>query len=203
MPVTNEQLVQNLIYQGVLKNPDIIDAFFEIDRLDFVPPEYQDLAYLDDPLPIGKGQTISQPFTVAFMLELLRPRESQQVLDLGSGSGWTAALLAQIVGPSGKVYGVEIIPELVSMANKNLKKYLLPQVIVEQAGPELGFPGLKFDRILVSATSPTFPDQLLKQLKLGGRMVLPVGTSIFEVEKTLDGQVNSKEYPGFMFVPLV
>lgn len=120
---SKKQLVQDLIFFKVLKTPDIIDAFKRIDRADFVPEKYRNEAYEDYPLPIGFGQTISQPATVAFMFELLRPKPGDIVLDIGSGSGWTVAMLASIVGNTGYVTGVEIIPELVTFGRKNLRKY--------------------------------------------------------------------------------
>src|SRR3989338_5684724 len=115
-------------------------VFEKIDRADFVSSEYQAEANENYPLPIGFGQTISQPFTVAFMLKLLSPQEGDKVLDVGCGSGWTTALLANLVGKTGKVFGVEIIPELVSFCRKNLAKYNFPNAEIIQAGAELGLP---------------------------------------------------------------
>ena len=106
-------LIDSLIKEGWLKTPRIIKAFREVKRVDFLPKEIKDLAELNEALSIGYGQTISQPLVVAFMLELLQPQPGDKILDVGSGSGWTTALLAQIVGQKGKVIAIDIIPELV------------------------------------------------------------------------------------------
>ncbi|MGB9609289.1 MAG: protein-L-isoaspartate O-methyltransferase family protein, partial [Minisyncoccia bacterium] len=106
------KLIDDLIKDGFLKSPRIIDAFRKVDRMNFVIDYVKNEAYRNSPLAIGFGQTISQPLTVAFMLELLDVQEGNKVLDVGSGSGWTTALLAELVGEKGKVYGIEIIPEL-------------------------------------------------------------------------------------------
>ena len=102
-----EELVRSLKNSGVLKTAQLVEAFLKADRKNFVPENLKDLAYLDEALPIGEGQTISQPYTVAFMLELLEPQSGQTLMDVGYGSGWTTALLAQIVGDAGRVYAFE------------------------------------------------------------------------------------------------
>ena len=166
--------------------------------------EYQAEANENYPLPIGFGQTISQPFTVAFMLKLLSPQEGDKVLDVGCGSGWTTALLANLVGKTGKVFGVEIIPELVEFGRKNLAKYNFPNAEIVQAGAELGLPSeAPFDRILVSAAAEEIPETLLRQLKAPGVMVLPVKNVIVQIKKDATGEISKKEFPGFAFVPLV
>ena len=113
-----DNLVKELITNGALKTPRIIEAFRAIDRKDFVPEELQDEAYGNYPLQIGYGQTISQPNTVAFMLELLAPELGNKIIDVGSGSGWQTALLAHIVGPKGKIFGIELVPELKKMGER-------------------------------------------------------------------------------------
>ena len=129
--MSNLALVEKLISDEALRTPRIIDAFKKIDRADFVEVQYKDEAYGDYPLPIGHEQTISQPSTVAFMLELLQPATGNKVLDVGSGSGWTAALLAQIVGPEGRVFGFELVPELVKFGSENLAKYNFPHAEIQ------------------------------------------------------------------------
>ena len=116
-------LVDNLIEDGYLKTPEIISAFRKIKREDFLPKNLKSLGELNEPLPIGKGQTISQPLTVAFMFELLQPKKGDIILDVGSGSGWTTSLLGEDVGKSGKVYGIEIIKEIKEFGEENTKKY--------------------------------------------------------------------------------
>jgi protein-L-isoaspartate(D-aspartate) O-methyltransferase len=200
-----EQLVNELIARRALKTRSIISAFRRTDRQKFVHPETAAEAYGDYPLPIGFGQTISQPYTVAFMLELLAPRPGEKILDVGSGSGWTTALLAHLVGEKGRVFGVEIVPELVAFGQENLKKCKLPQAEVRPAGKTFGLPEeAPFDRILVSAaSSKTVPPELLAQLKTGGTMVIPLGNSIMRLRKTAAGKTEVEEFPGFVFVPLV
>ena len=188
----------------VLKSPRIIRAFEKIDRADFVRSDYAFEVYEDYPLPIGHGQTISQPTTVAFMIELLSPQEGDKILDVGSGSGWTTALLSEIVGQSGGVYGLERIPELVDFGRNNLKKYKFKNAEIFQAGEALGLPDkAPFDRILVSAGADELPKKLLEQLKIGGIMIIPIGDSIFKIIKTTDKEIKKEEYKGFVFVPLI
>jgi protein-L-isoaspartate(D-aspartate) O-methyltransferase len=197
-------LVQFLIENKSLRTQEIIDAFLKINRADFILEKYRNMAYEDIPLPIGHDQTISQPSTVAFMLELLKPQKGQRILDIGSGSGWTTAILAEIVGDGGKVVGTEMVPELVAFGRKNIQKYLFPQAVVLQAGEELGYKEeAPYDRILVSASAVNIPQGIIDQLKPSGIMVLPVGNSVWEIKKDKDGNIKTKEYLGFVFVPLV
>ena len=116
-------LIDDLIQDKWLESSATIEAFKKIRREDFLPKDMKDLAELDEALPIGYGQTISQPLVVAFMLEKLEPKEGDKILDIGSGSGWTTALLGEIVGEKGKVIAVEIIPELKEFGEKNVAKY--------------------------------------------------------------------------------
>ena len=198
-------LIDSLIASHILKGAALIKAFRAVDRADFVRKEYQNEAYEDYPLPIGCGQTISQPTTVVFMLERLDPQEGEKILDVGSGSGWTTALLAYIVGKQGSVHGVEIIPELVAFGKGNLTKYTFPHAYIKQAHPDtLGLPEhAPFDKILVSAAATELPQALLDLLKDGGRMVIPVRGAIWYIEKISATEIRKHEYPGFAFVPLV
>lgn len=176
-----------------------------IDRKDFVRDRDKQNPYGDHPLAIGHGQTISQPTTVAFMLEKLAVKEGNKVLDVGSGSGWTTALLAKLVGKKGKVIGAEKIDELVAFGRRNLEKYDLPQASIEKAHDKvIGAPeNAPYDRILVSAESNSVPQPLLDQLKSDGRLVIPVNGSIEVIDKASDGSLTTETYPGFVFVPLV
>jgi protein-L-isoaspartate(D-aspartate) O-methyltransferase len=201
---TNKELVGHLKESGILKTPEIISAFESTDRADFIRMRDIPVAYEDVPLDIGHDQTISQPLTVAFMLEELGTKNGDSVLDLGSGSGWTTALLAHIVGESGKVAGLEIIPELVDFGQSNLEKYKLSHAKIEKSEKGvLGKPDQKFDRILVSASAEKLSEELILQLKAGGVLVVPVGISIFKISKSIKGEVSTQEFPGFAFVPLV
>jgi len=200
----NNQLIKSLIEKGVLKSERTIKAFQDIDRIDFVIDEYKDLAYFDIALPIGFKQTISQPYTVAFMLELLDVKEDQEVLDIGTGSGWTTALLSKIVGQEGFVEGKEVIEDLVSVGRSNLAKYKIKNARITTAKKGvLGIPGKKFDRILISASTDEFPEELLKQIKTGGVIVLPIKESIVKISKKDEESITKEEYYGFSFVPLV
>ncbi len=200
---TNDTLITALKASGVLKTTEVEKAMRTVDRADFVPAELRPNAYLDTALPIGYGQTISQPTVVAFCLELLEASPGNRVLDIGSGSGWTTVLLAHLVGESGKVVGVERIPELVAFGQGNLAKYALQNAHIEQAGKKLGKPNdPPFDRILVSAGTDEIPEILKSQLAENGRMVLPIQNAICVVNKI--GTVFSTNcYDGYVFVPLI
>ncbi|PIP86757.1 L-isoaspartyl protein carboxyl methyltransferase, partial [Candidatus Campbellbacteria bacterium CG22_combo_CG10-13_8_21_14_all_43_18] len=157
------------------------------------------------PLPIGEGQTISQPTVVAFMLELLELEEGQKVLDVGSGSGWTTALIRDIVGPSGEVYGLERQPNLVEFGRANLGKFNFRKAEIFQAKEGvLGYPERgPYDRILVSAAYDEIPQELIKQLKAGGIMVAPVRDSILKISKKSEDEIEKEGFQGFYFVPLI
>jgi protein-L-isoaspartate(D-aspartate) O-methyltransferase len=191
----------------VFENKAIQKAFEAIDRKDFVEDDYKVEAYEDYPLPTLEGQTISQPTTVGFMLELLDPQEGDTVLDIGSGSGWTTALLGHIVGPDGKVIGLEVKQELVKVGQKNIKKYSDLPIEIRQAGKETGLNKEgPYNRILAGAAflnKEDAPVELLFQLSPGGTMVIPIANSIFKFEKVSDDEIVETEYPGFVFVPYV
>ncbi|MBN2094712.1 MAG: protein-L-isoaspartate O-methyltransferase [Candidatus Aenigmarchaeota archaeon] len=200
-------LVSTLVSSGCLRTPRIIDAFRKIRREDFLPPEIKHLSPLNAPLPIGEGQTISQPLTVAFMFELLAPGAGDRILDVGSGSGWTAALLSEIVGKSGKVYAIEILPKIKDFGEKNAAKYGFAKKGILKFHLGDGTAGIKekapFDKILVSASAPNVPGSLKDQLKIGGVMVIPVKNSILRITKKEENCFLREEYPGFVFVPLI
>ncbi len=200
---SNSDLIKHLIDRGVLKTEIIIDAFRHIDRIDFVPdPTVSDI-YADYPLPLGFQQTISQPTTVAMMFEMLSPEKGEKILDIGSGSGWTTALLSYIAGETGSVTGVERIYSLAGFGRKNLKKYKFKNTEILHTGKGLGLPGEKFNRILVSASADEFPSELAQQLKTGGRLVIPVLNSIYEIYKKKNGELVETRHYGFTFVPLI
>ncbi|MEA3464250.1 MAG: protein-L-isoaspartate O-methyltransferase [Patescibacteria group bacterium] len=205
-------LINDLIQTNYLKSPEIINAFRKIKREDFLRLGNEDEAEINAPLPIGYGQTIFQPLTVAFMLELLQAKQGDKVLDVGCGSGWTAALLAEIVGERGKVYGLEIIEELKNFAAANVIKYNFINKGIVQIICADGYQGLPefapFDKIIVAAAALKIPEKLLKQLKVGGRMVLPVGRQyesqdIVVIDRVGKYKFKERRFPGFVFVPLV
>lgn len=202
-----EKLLKELMERGLLTDPLQYRAFKEIKRSDFVPAAAQRSAWADYPLSIGFGQTISQPYTVAFMLGLLDPKPGNSILDIGSGSGWTTALLASITGSTGSVLGLERIPELVAFGSSNLETYAFSHARIEQAGPALGTPGCRYDRILVSAAAKGFPEGVVAQLHIGGTMVIPVENSIIKLvrssESTQWQECRIERHYGFVFVPLI
>lgn len=199
-----EELVRRLVRSGMLRTPRITRAFEHIDRKHFVGEWNLVDAYADKPLPIGLSQTISQPSTVAFMLELLAPERGDCVLDVGSGSCWSTALLAHIVGKSGRVVAVERVEEVLDFGADNIGRYGFLNVEFHQAARRFGYPsGGPYDKILVSAASRTLPQELVAQLKNGGSMVLPVRDAIWRVHKKGPGDVEMEKYEGFAFVPLI
>ena len=201
-------LIESLIREGWLKTPRIISAFQKIKREDFLPEDTKNLADLNEALPIGYSQTISQPLVVAFMLELLQPQEGDKILDIGSGSGWTTALLAEIIGKNGKIIALELIPKLKEFGENNIKGYnFIKTGVVEficadgSRGYEKEMP---YDRILVSASvQDEIPKAWKEQLKINGRIVVPVKNSIWLIIKKSETEFEEKEYPGFVFVPLI
>lgn len=213
----SKQLVQSLVDLGVLKTPSIISAFLNIDRADFVLPEFKAQAYLDEPLPIGYGQTISQPWTVAFMLELLEPKLGHKILDVGSGSGWQSALLSHIVSRNeagqtinnaGRVFGLEFIPELARQSRINISCYNFLKkkiVTIHCLNAKRGLPSeAPFDRIIsAAALGNEIPIDWKKQLKIGGRLVTPIGSEICLVIKQDDNNFTYHNHKGFSFVPFV
>jgi protein-L-isoaspartate(D-aspartate) O-methyltransferase len=213
--MTHEALINYLIREKVLKTPYLIDAFQKIDRVDFVPREFLGEAHEDRALPIGWGATISQPYVVAFMLELLEPKPGDKILDIGSGSGWTTTLLAQVVGQDGRVFAIERIPELKEFGEKNCAKYNFVEKGIAEFICGDGSKGLStkapFDAIHAAAAlqneviSPiqVLPSAWREQLKIGGRIVAPIGGSVWRFVKKSEKTFDAKEYYGFAFVPLV
>ncbi|OGI99990.1 protein-L-isoaspartate O-methyltransferase [Candidatus Nomurabacteria bacterium RIFCSPLOWO2_02_FULL_40_10] len=205
--MSKDGLIHALIRGKYLETPRIIEAFKSIDRKDFIPQDLLDSAYVDEPLPIGFGQTISQPLTVAFMLEHLSPEPGDKILDVGAGSGWQSALLAEVVGDKGKVISIERIPELVEMAKENIAKYnFIGKNIVEVIEGD-GSEGCEkfatYDKIIAAASARELPPVWKEQLKVGGKIVAPVEHSVIVVNKVSDNKFDTKEYFGFSFVPLV
>ncbi len=181
----------------------VAEAFAAVPRANFLLPGSRRRAGDDSPILIGHGQTNSQPRTVADMLRLLDLRAGDQVLDVGSGSGWTTALLAHLVGPDGSVLGVEIVPELAAFGEANLRRTPYHRAVVRVASAGvLGAPDdAPFDRILVSADARVVPRELVDQLADGGRMVLPVNGTMTVVERHGPG-LRTSEHGSYRFVPL-
>jgi protein-L-isoaspartate(D-aspartate) O-methyltransferase len=178
-------------------------AFAAIPREGFLPAAQIRRASYDGPLDIGRGQTNSQPRTVEAMLRLLDVAPGHRVLDVGSGSGWTTALLAQLTGPNGHVIGVELESDLVTFGAANLARTSLPWAEIRQAEPGiLGLPGEgPYDRILVSADPVVLPQQLVDQVADGGRMVIPVASTMLRVVRHGD-DLEVSRHGAYRFVPL-
>jgi protein-L-isoaspartate(D-aspartate) O-methyltransferase len=179
-------------------------AFDAVRREGFLPAASRSQASYDGPIPIGYGQTNSQPSSVAAMLRLLDARPGHRVLDVGAGSGWTTALLAHIVGETGLVVGVELVPELAVWGEQNVRRTSGEWASVRQAEPGvLGVPEHgPYDRILVSAEPVRIPGELLDQLADPGRMVLPVAGVMTVVDRA-NGQDRISQHGYYRFVPLL
>ncbi|MBL7021761.1 protein-L-isoaspartate O-methyltransferase [Patescibacteria group bacterium] len=206
--ISQESLIQYLKGKGVLKSQKIEEALHKIKRQDFVNTNSRTEAYIDYPLGIGFGQTISQPSTVVFMLEQLNIDTGDNILDIGCGSGWQLALLAEITGPSGKVTGIEIIKDLTIKARNNISKYSFNNIQIVHGDGNKGFSlNAPYDKIVCAcATKGEVPKDLLEQLRLGGKLMIPVGEGVQEllvIKKIGQDRFEKKRFPGFMFVPFV
>ncbi len=196
------RMVERQIEARGVKDPRVLQAMRTVPRHLFVPPAYRERAYEDGPLPIGKGQTISQPYMVAVMTELLEPEAGDRVLEVGTGSGYQAAVLSPLVK---KVYTTEIIPELAERAREVLLASGYENVEVLTGD---GFQGLPkhapFDGIIVTAAPPEVPEPLLEQLGLGGRLVIPIGEwkqELKVLERTEEG-IQTRTLFQVKFVPM-
>jgi len=187
-------------------SPPVRAALGKVERHRFVPAGQRSLAYRNHPLPIGSGQTISQPYIVALSTDLVAPQPGQRVLEIGTGSGYQAAVLAEIVS---KVYSIELVPSLGKEAAERLKTLGYANVEVRIGDGYAGWPEqAPFDSILVTAAAPRVPEALLEQLRPGGRLVIPVGASheaqeLLLIEKRPDGSVERRSVLPVRFVPLV
>ncbi|HPJ30796.1 MAG TPA: protein-L-isoaspartate O-methyltransferase [Methanothrix sp.] len=184
----------------------VVEAMDRTPRELFVPEGIRHMAYEDHPLPIGEGQTISAPHMVAIMCEVLDLEGGMKVLDVGTGSGYHAAVMADLVGPQGHVYSIERVPELVVYARRNLREAGVENVTVVEGDGSLGLPQhAPYDRINVAATAPKVPQPLKEQLKVGGKLVVPVGTCYQElvlITRTEEG-FELEHHGGVVFVPLI
>jgi len=185
-------------------NPAVFEAMATVPREEFVPDGARAVAYVNRPLPIGHGQTISQPFIVALMTHLLEPTAESRVLEVGTGSGYQAAVLAKVVDT---VYTIEIIPELAEDATTRLERLGYDNVEVKVGDGWYGWPeAAPFDAIMVTAVGEDVPEKLEQQLRPGGRLVLPIGDDFDQnlavVEKAEDGEITMRHVLPVRFVPL-
>jgi len=197
------RMVESQIAARGVKDPLVLEAMRKVPRHLFVPDNLQDSAYDDSPLPIGHGQTISQPYIVAFMTECLGLKGGERVLEVGTGSGYQAAVLAEIVG---SVYSIEIVGALAAEAKERLKRLGYRNVSVRQGDGYRGWPDkAPFDAIIVTAAPDHVPQPLVDQLKVGGRMIIPVGSMYQElvlVTKQDAHRVKEEAVLPVRFVPM-
>ncbi len=193
--------------QGIgrdITNAHVLRAMGEVPRHEFVPPELRESAYGDHPLPIGHGQTISQPYIVALMTQALDPRPSDRVLEIGTGSGYQAAVLSRLVD---HVYTIEIIPELARRAEADLRRLGFTNVTVRTGDGHRGLPEFApYDAIIVTCAPDDIPEALLEQLADGGRMIIPVGDAASGQELYIltrqGGEVSRRSILPVRFVPM-
>ncbi len=198
-------MVKEQLEKRGIRNPWLLQAMLDIPRHLFVPPSGQDKAYQDGPLPIGGGQTISQPYIVASMIELIEPEASDRVLEVGVGSGYSTSVLSRLVG---EVYGIERDGSLLAQAQKRFKELGVSNVRLKEGDGTLGWESeAPFDAILVTAAAPQIPKSLLGQLKTGGVMVIPVGKrheqDLVRVVKRSEDRFQEKVLYAVKFVPLI
>lgn len=207
--MTNFDLVQKLVSEKTLKTRRIINAFKAIDRKDFILPEDENRAYFDMALSIGHGATISQPTTVAIMLENLFEGDPStllgagKILEIGTGSGYLTALLAYLAGSGGEVFSIEYLSDLKKFAEDNLENYKFENVKLFVGDGRMGLPAeAPFDKIVSSASADEVPKTWKKQLKTGGRILSPVGADLVILRKFSKNRFKEEKIHGFVFVPL-
>jgi len=200
----NQRLIEHLRFMGI-KDENILKAILQVPRHLFLPRSMWNVAYADDALPLEHGQTISQPYTVAIMLEALELKKKDKVLEVGTASGWNACLIAKIIDP-GIIYTTEIIKELVEYSKNNIKKLNIKNIKVIHTDGSQGYEKeAHYDKIIVTCACREIPLPLLKQLKNNGIIVAPVGSEysqqMYKIRK--QGNKLKKDYLGdFIFVPL-
>ncbi len=209
MEKERKALVEKLRDYGYIKTEKVENAMLKVPREEFIPPENRQYAYKDQPLPIGEGQTISAPHMVAMICETLRLEEGMKILEIGSGFGYNAAVVAELIGPEGHLFTTERIEGLAQMAEENLKRTGYDNVTVLHID---GTKGLKeeapFDRIYATASAPKVPEPLKEQLKIGGRLLTPIGPQAYFQElicilREDEDKYKSHKLGGVAFVPMI
>lgn len=201
-----EAMVERQLVRRGITDKAVLEAMRKVPRHLFVPEAHRDLAYEDSPLPIGAGQTISQPYIVALMAQLLKLHRGDKVLEIGSGCGYAAAVLSEIAG---EVYAIEYVDALVRQARENLATAGCKRIHMRSGDGSGGWPeAAPFDAILVSAGAKKLPEELIWQLNTGGRMVVPVGRteavqSLLRITRTGERDYSTEDHGGVRFVPLV
>jgi protein-L-isoaspartate(D-aspartate) O-methyltransferase len=201
-----ERLVNDLSRYGYIKTESVKQAFLSVPREAFVPGFLKKYSYVDTPLDIGQGQTISAPHMVAIMCEALDIKKGQKILEIGAGSGYHAAIVAHLVGATGKVYTIERFESLAKHAKENLKQIGCTNVFVEVGDGSCGLPLYQpYDRIYVTCAAPAIPQPLIDQLKDPGKLLIPVGDMYCELTLLVkeEGKKTVYHLGGCVFVPLV
>ncbi|MCK9602876.1 MAG: protein-L-isoaspartate(D-aspartate) O-methyltransferase [Candidatus Omnitrophica bacterium] len=197
-------MVEEQIAARGINNQRVLDAFLKVERHKFIPKELEVNAYADFPLPIGEGQTISQPYIVALMTDTLGLTGEERVLEIGTGSGYQTAILAELAK---EVYTVERLIDLSERAENALKEAGYTNIRIKSGDGTQGWPEFApFDRIIVTAASPNIPKPLVAQLKENGRLILPLGESISQILTLVEkhnAKINTKQICGCVFVPLI
>lgn len=198
-----KNMVETQIKARGIRDKKVLEVMNKVKRHLFVPPALKNLAYQDHPLPIGEGQTISQPYIVALMTELLSLKGDERVLEIGTGSGYQAAILAEIAR---EVYTIEILPSLVQRAERLLNELGYNNIKVKCGDGYLGWPEYApFDAIIVTCAPPHIPQNLIDQLADGGRLVIPVGDNLQELKVLVkkEGKIKKKDIIPVRFVPMI
>ena len=201
-----KQLVEKLKKEKRIVTEEVEKAFLNTPRELFLPDDIKNHAYVDTPLEIGNGQTISAPHMVAIMCEELDIKKDQRILEIGTGSGYHAAVVSKIVGPNGHIYSIERFASLASFAKQNLHKANIKNVtVIESDGSEGYEKYVPYDRIYITCAAPEPPPPLIRQLKEGGKLLVPVGYTICRLEliEKKHGKIVTKDRGGCAFVPLV
>jgi len=210
MEKERSELVRRLSEMGYIKTEKIKNAMGKVPREEFLPASNRPYAYVDQPLPIGEGQTISAPHMVAMICEFLSLKEGMKVLEIGTGFGYNAAVVAEILGPTGHVYSIERINSLAQIAKENLKRtgYAKNITVILGDGTK-GYPEeAPFDRIYGTASAPSLPEPLKEQLKIGGILLVPVGEQryfqeLICISRKSENKYEKKSIGGVAFVPMI
>lgn len=201
-----ERLVNKLVKEGYITSENVKEAFLKTPRESFVLDNKKMQAYIDTPLEIGSGQTISAPHMVAIMCEALDIQDGQKILEIGAGSGYHAAIVSHLVGDTGHIYTIERFENLASKAQENLRKTGITNVTTEIGDGSEGLERYKpYDRIYVTCAAPSLPPPLIDQLKDPGKILIPVGRMYCELQliEKKDDKIITKDLGGCVFVPLV
>ncbi len=202
----NEGMVRYLMEIGALKSSGIIRAFRAVDRVNFVPRAYASYAYEDNPIKTVGDSTISQPYTVAVMVEELGPKTGDKILEVGTGSGYNACILAECVGPEGRVVSIEMDRKVAEFGSANIKEAKVVNITLVEEDGFRGYPELApYDRIVYTCAIPEVPKEVLEQMKVGGRIVAPVGDGpqmLTSITRVSEAEFVKKEMGYFKFVPV-